>query len=472
MFGCHVGSDGRLLRGYEQFAYDGDDYIALNEDLRTWTAADTAAQITRRKLEQAGAADRQRAYLEGTCVEWLGRYLEHGKDQLLRTDPQVFDPQVLGKDATGHVPESGVEEMTSGENLAAAGSASLGPAVVVAATVEATPDARRAPRLDIRHQVATWQKNFKRVSNAKTKTRAEQYYMKLKDNEKNRKPFDLLDVLEFNQSVQRCIALAQLLVEKNFPAIAIHRSMPQEERLSRYQQFKDFQRRILVATNLFGRGMDIERVNIAFNYDMPEDSDTYLHRRHRDKPRCVPSTGSDKVLVAGGEVRGGDAQRGDPLSPVSLLQLRTCVSSFCPDIDDDNWAVLTQPRGTNQRPRAPGPLNPDAHIRDAGGGAAHAAPAAGGRPGSHSLRYFQTTVSRPGLGEPRYMEVGYVDDTQFVRFDSDAENPRMEPRAPWMAREGPEYWEWNTRYAKDNAQIDRGSLRNLLGYYNQSEDGE
>ncbi|CAG2102246.1 unnamed protein product [Medioppia subpectinata] len=31
-------------------------------------------------------------------------------------------------------------------------------------------------------------------------------------------------------------------------------------------------------TNLFGRGMDIERVNIVFNYDMPEDSDTYLHR--------------------------------------------------------------------------------------------------------------------------------------------------------------------------------------------------
>ena len=30
--------------------------------------------------------------------------------------------------------------------------------------------------------------------------------------------------------------------------------------LPRYQQFKDFQKRILVATNLFGRGMDIERV--------------------------------------------------------------------------------------------------------------------------------------------------------------------------------------------------------------------
>jgi len=111
-----------------------------------------------------------------------------------------------------------------------------------------------------------------------------QHYCKLKDSEKNRKLFELLDVLEFNQvvifvkSVQRCVALAQLLIEQNFPAIAIHRGMSQEERLSRYQQFKDFQKRILVATNLFGRGMDIERVNIVFNYDMPEDTDTYLHR--------------------------------------------------------------------------------------------------------------------------------------------------------------------------------------------------
>ncbi|XP_014749477.1 PREDICTED: spliceosome RNA helicase DDX39B-like [Sturnus vulgaris] len=42
-------------------------------------------------------------------------------------------------------------------------------------------------------------------------------------------------VVIFVKSVQRCIALAQLLVEQNFPAIAIHRGMPQEERLSRYQ---------------------------------------------------------------------------------------------------------------------------------------------------------------------------------------------------------------------------------------------
>ncbi|XP_052600254.1 H-2 class I histocompatibility antigen, Q10 alpha chain-like isoform X2 [Peromyscus californicus insignis] len=87
MYGCDVGSDGRLLRGYEQHAYDGRDYIALNDDLTTWTAADTAAQITRRKWEQTGAAERYRAYLEGACVEWLRRYLENGKDTLQRSDP-------------------------------------------------------------------------------------------------------------------------------------------------------------------------------------------------------------------------------------------------------------------------------------------------------------------------------------------------------------------------------------------------
>nr|AHC01807.1 MHC class IB antigen [Chlorocebus aethiops]CZT87615.1 MHC class 1 protein [Chlorocebus sabaeus] len=93
------------------------------------------------------------------------------------------------------------------------------------------------------------------------------------------------------------------------------------------------------------------------------------------------------------------------------------------------------------------------------------------RAGSHSMRYFHTAVSRPGRGEPRFISVGYVDDTQFVRFDSDAESPRMEPRAPWVEQEGPEYWEEETRIAKAHAQNHRVSLRNLRGYYNQSEGG-
>uniref|UniRef100_B2Z7Y7 B protein n=6 Tax=Macaca TaxID=9539 RepID=B2Z7Y7_MACFA len=87
MYGCDLGPDGRLLRGYEQFAYDGRDYIALNEDLRSWTAADLAAQNTQRKWEAAGEAEQWRAYLEGECVEWLRRYLENGKETLQRADP-------------------------------------------------------------------------------------------------------------------------------------------------------------------------------------------------------------------------------------------------------------------------------------------------------------------------------------------------------------------------------------------------
>ncbi|KAM9740160.1 BOLA class I histocompatibility antigen, alpha chain BL3-6-like [Dama dama] len=93
------------------------------------------------------------------------------------------------------------------------------------------------------------------------------------------------------------------------------------------------------------------------------------------------------------------------------------------------------------------------------------------RAGSHSLRYFLTGVSRPGLGEPRFIIVGYVDDTQFVWFDSDAPNPRMEPRARWVEQEGPEYWDQETKRAKNTAQIFRVNLNTLRGYYNQSEAG-
>nr|BAG63444.1 unnamed protein product [Homo sapiens] len=89
--------------------------------------------------------------------------------------------------------------------------------------------------------------------------------------------------------------------------------------------------------------------------------------------------------------------------------------------------------------------------------------------GSHSMRYFSAAVSRPGRGEPRFIAMGYVDDTQFVRFDSDSACPRMEPRAPWVEQEGPEYWEEETRNTKAHAQTDRMNLQTLRGYYNQSE---
>jgi len=112
----------------------------------------------------------------------------------------------------------------------------------------------------------------------------QQYYVQLQENEKNRKLADLLDALEFNQavifvkSVNRASELNKLLNDCNFPSICIHSVMKQEERIEKYRKFKEFQSRILVTTNLMGRGIDVERVNVVINYDMPENADTYLHR--------------------------------------------------------------------------------------------------------------------------------------------------------------------------------------------------
>jgi ATP-dependent RNA helicase UAP56/SUB2 len=128
----------------------------------------------------------------------------------------------------------------------------------------------------------------------------QQYYIKLSEQEKNRKLSDLLDNLEFNQviifvkSTLRANELDKLLRECNFPSIAVHSGVSQEERyvhhfppskheltcysIKRYKEFKEFNKRICVATDVFGRGIDIERINLAINYDLPGDADSYLHR--------------------------------------------------------------------------------------------------------------------------------------------------------------------------------------------------
>ncbi|KPI41719.1 ATP-dependent RNA helicase sub2 [Cyphellophora attinorum] len=112
----------------------------------------------------------------------------------------------------------------------------------------------------------------------------QQYAIKLDEGEKNRKLNDLLDSLEFNQviifvkSTQRATELDKLLRECNFPSVAVHSGVSQEERIKRYKEFKEFNKRICVATDVFGRGIDIERINLAINYDLPTDADSYLHR--------------------------------------------------------------------------------------------------------------------------------------------------------------------------------------------------
>merc|ERR1711881_119311 len=119
----------------------------------------------------------------------------------------------------------------------------------------------------------------------------QQHYVKLSEDQKNRKLNDLLDALEFNQviifvkSTERARTLNKLLRDCNFPSVATYGRMKQDERIEVYRQFKNFEKRVLVSTDLMGRGVDIEKVNIVINYDMPEASefqpapaDCYLHR--------------------------------------------------------------------------------------------------------------------------------------------------------------------------------------------------
>jgi len=95
---------------------------------------------------------------------------------------------------------------------------------------------------------------------------------------------DLLDALEFNQviifvsSTSRATMLNKLLNEENFPSITTYGSLNQDQRIDKYKQFKKFNARIMVTTNLLGRGVDFERVNLVINYDMPPTEDAYLHR--------------------------------------------------------------------------------------------------------------------------------------------------------------------------------------------------
>lgn len=112
----------------------------------------------------------------------------------------------------------------------------------------------------------------------------QQYTVKLAEKDKSRKLHDLLDALLFNQviifvnGVDRAKALNSVLIDSGFPSICIHSRMEQEERINLYKSFKDLEKRIMISTEIFGRGIDFQGVNIVINYDMPKETDAYLHR--------------------------------------------------------------------------------------------------------------------------------------------------------------------------------------------------
>ncbi len=72
--------------------------------------------------------------------------------------------------------------------------------------------------------------------------------------------------------------LTNHLKRKNYSVEAVSSSLEQSERESALQRFRAKQTRIIVATDVLSRGIDIKDINLVINYDVPGDAEDYVHR--------------------------------------------------------------------------------------------------------------------------------------------------------------------------------------------------
>ncbi len=72
--------------------------------------------------------------------------------------------------------------------------------------------------------------------------------------------------------------LTKKLVEDGIKVLAIHGNKTQGQRQNALQRFRTNQVQVLVATDVAARGIDISGISHVFNYDLPEDAESYIHR--------------------------------------------------------------------------------------------------------------------------------------------------------------------------------------------------
>lgn len=95
---------------------------------------------------------------------------------------------------------------------------------------------------------------------------------------------DLYDTLTITQAVIFCNTkkkvdwLAGRMTEANFTVVAMHGDMEQEERDSVMEEFRAGGARVLLATDVWGRGLDVQQVSLVINYDLPNNRELYIHR--------------------------------------------------------------------------------------------------------------------------------------------------------------------------------------------------
>jgi len=89
---------------------------------------------------------------------------------------------------------------------------------------------------------------------------------------------DLKQVLVFASSTIKADAIVNKLLKNKIHAAAVHSKLGQQTRRFTLQQFKSGQLRVLVATDLLARGIDIEFLPCVINYELPRSPKDYLHR--------------------------------------------------------------------------------------------------------------------------------------------------------------------------------------------------
>jgi ATP-dependent RNA helicase DeaD len=89
-------------------------------------------------------------------------------------------------------------------------------------------------------------------------------------------PFDAMII--FARTKQATEELAEKLTARGLAAAAINGDIAQPQRERVIQQLKDGKLDILVATDVAARGLDVERISHVFNYDIPYDTESYVHR--------------------------------------------------------------------------------------------------------------------------------------------------------------------------------------------------
>lgn len=95
---------------------------------------------------------------------------------------------------------------------------------------------------------------------------------------------DLFNIISTSQSIIFCNTIKKVewleenLKENNFTITVIHSNMEQHERDNIIKEFREGKTRLLITTDLLARGIDIPKINMVINYDIPIDKDTYIHR--------------------------------------------------------------------------------------------------------------------------------------------------------------------------------------------------